>query len=452
MSADDEGPSLEGESVELLRTLIRNACVNDGTEASGQEHRNAEVLGSLLEATGADLERYEPVPGRVSLVASVEPPRPDAEVLVYLAHTDVVPVSPDGWSRDPFEAEVVDGEVWGRGAVDMLNLTSTMAVAFRRLLAKGRPPCGLVYAAVADEEAGGGLGAKWLVEHVPLLRSATGVVSEFGGMPMRTPSGRTKLPIVVAEKGVNWTRLVVHGHPGHGSQPYGADNALHKAALVVQRLAEASPEIRIVPVWEAYVRGLGLDRELTEALVDPSRVDDALRRLPKGLAVQAHASTRTTFTPTVAHGGTKTNVIPDRVELEVDIRILPGEDPAEVPARLRAILGDLAGSVDIDQRHRDAGTESPTGTPLWHALARTAAQIVPGSELVPFLVAGGTDSRYFRLLGVPAYGFGLFSERVPLEDFQAMFHGNDERVDTESLRRSAQLFAELPHQLAAIAS
>jgi acetylornithine deacetylase/succinyl-diaminopimelate desuccinylase-like protein len=452
MGDQHEAAALEGEAVELIRTLIANACVNDGTEASGQEQRNADVLGSLLEGTGADVERYEPAPGRVSLVASVEPPRPDSPVLVYLAHTDVVPVSPEGWSRDPFGAELVDGEVWGRGAVDMLNLTSTMAVAFRHLLSKGRPPCGLIYAAVADEEAGGGMGAKWLVEHVPLLRSATGVISEFGGMPMRTASGSTKLPVVVAEKGVNWTRLVVHGHPGHGSQPLGTDNALVKAARVVRRLAEAEPEVRILPVWEAYVRGLELDPDLTEALLDPGRVDHALARLPKGLAVQAHASTRTTFTPTVAHGGTKTNVIPDRVELEVDIRILPGEDPAEVPARIAALLGDLAASVEIDQRHSDAGTESPTDTPLWHALARSAQAIVPGSELVPFLVAGGTDSRYFRLLGVPAYGFGLFSERVPLEEFQAMFHGNDERVDVESLRRSAQLFAELPHQLAAIAS
>lgn len=442
---------LEGEAVELIRTLIRNACVNDGTEASGQEQRNADVLGSLLEETGADLERYEPVPGRVSLVASVEPPRPGSPVLVYLAHTDVVPVSPEGWSRDPFGAELVDGEVWGRGAVDMLNLTSTMAVAFRQLLSKGRPPCGLIYAAVADEEAGGGMGAKWLVEHVPLLRTATGVVSEFGGMPMRTPSGATKLPVVVAEKGVNWTRLVVHGHPGHGSQPFGTDNALAKAAVVVQRLAEAEPEVRILPVWEAYVRGLELGAELTEALLDPAQVDEALARLPKGLAVQAHASTRATFTPTVAHGGTKTNVIPDRVELEVDIRILPGEDPADVPGRIRAILGELADSVEIDQRHHDTGTESPTDTPLWHALERSARAVVPGSELVPFLVAGGTDSRYFRLLGVPAYGFGLFSERVPLADFQAMFHGNDERVDTESLRRSAELFAALPGQLAQLA-
>jgi acetylornithine deacetylase/succinyl-diaminopimelate desuccinylase-like protein len=448
VAADREAATLEGEAVELLQQLIRNACVNDGTEASGHEHRNAEVLSSLLEGTGADLERFEPIPGRVSLVASVDPPRPDAEVLVYLAHTDVVPVSPAGWSRDPFAAELVDGEVWGRGAIDMLNLTSTMALAFRRLLARGRPPCGLIYAAVADEEAGGIHGARWLVEHLPLLRRATGVVSEFGGMPLRTASGATKLPVVVAEKGVNWTRLVVHGRPGHGSQPFGADNALVKAAQVVQRLAEATPEIRILPVWETYVRGLDLDPELTEALVDPARVDQAISSLPRGLAAQAHASTRTTFTPTVAHGGTKTNVIPDRVELEVDIRVLPGEDPGEIPERLGALLGDLASSVEIDQRHRDAGTESPTGTPLWQALARSADRILPGSELVPFLVSGGTDSRFFRLLGVPAYGFGLFSNRIPLGEFLAMFHGNDERVDTASLRLSAELFSDLPQQLA----
>ncbi len=451
MGTPQEAGRLEGEAVELLQALIRNACVNDGSEGSGEEHRNAAVLAALLEGSGVDLERYEPAPGRVSLVASVDPPRPDGPVLVYLAHTDVVPVSPEGWRRDPFGGELVDGEVWGRGAVDMLNLTATMAVALRRLLARGRPPCGLVYVAVADEEAGGHLGAKWLVEHLPLLRRVHGVVSEFGGMPLRTPSGATKLPVVVAEKGVNWTRLVVHGRPGHGSQPFGADNALAKTALVVQRLLASEPEVRILPVWEAYVAGLGLPPELTEALLDPAGVDRVLPELPRALAAQAHAATRATFTPTVAHGGTKTNVIPDRVELEVDIRILPGEDPAEVPARLAAALGDLAPSVEIDQRHRDPGSESPTDTPLWHALARSAQQVVPGSELLPFLVAGGTDSRFFRALGVPAYGFGLFSERLPLGDFQAMFHGNDERVDVESLRRSAELFAALPGHFADLA-
>ncbi|MDQ3148168.1 MAG: M20/M25/M40 family metallo-hydrolase, partial [Actinomycetota bacterium] len=206
-----------GEVTDLLQHLIRNACVNDGAVDSGGEARSVDTLASYFEGAGLDVERYEPEPGRASLVGRIEGSNPDAPTLMLMGHTDVVPVSPEAWRRDPFGGELVDGEVWGRGAVDMLNLTASMAVAVRRLAASGfRPEGGLVYLAVADEEALGTHGAKHLTEREADAVAADYVITESGGIPIPTPSG-PKLPVVVAEKGSYWCTLRVRGTPGHAS-------------------------------------------------------------------------------------------------------------------------------------------------------------------------------------------------------------------------------------------
>src|SRR6202011_2286829 len=178
------------EVTDLLQQLIRNACVNDGTIASGHESRSVDLLSSVLEGPGVELETYEPEPGRASLVARIEGSDPAAPTVLLMGHTDVVPANPDGWQRDPFGGELVDEEVWGRGAIDMLNLTASMAVATRRMARSGWRPRGtLVYLAVADEEALGTYGAEWLTAHAPDAVAADYVVTETGGIPMPTASG-----------------------------------------------------------------------------------------------------------------------------------------------------------------------------------------------------------------------------------------------------------------------
>ena len=226
----DDTEVRDPEVVELLQQLIRNACVNDGSDASGNEVVNAELLRTSLEGAGCDLEMYEPLPGRASLVARIEGSDPTAPALCYLAHTDVVPANPDTWSRDPFCGDLVDGEVWGRGAVDMLNITASMALAFQRLARGGfRPQGSLILAAVADEEALGSHGAGWLSEHAAAAVGADYVITESGGIPIETPGGR-RLPIIVGEKGSCWCRLRIRGEAGHASTPLRTDNALVTAA------------------------------------------------------------------------------------------------------------------------------------------------------------------------------------------------------------------------------
>jgi len=434
------------DAVELLQDLIRNQCVNDGTVESGGEARSVDLLNGYLAGSGLDVERYEPQPGRASLVARIEGSDPDAPSLLLMGHTDVVPVNPDGWSRDPFGADVVDGFVWGRGAVDMLNETATMAVAFRRLAESGFKPKGtLSYLAVADEEALGTWGARHLVEHERDAVYADYVITESGGFQMPTPDG-PRLPVMTDEKGTYWSKLTVKGTPGHGSQPFRTDNALVTAAEVVRRIAEYRPETAIGETWRRFVEGMHYPPEFADSLLKADDLRAFCETLPLGMARVAYACTHTTFAPTVIHGGTKTNVIPDRVELQVDIRTLPGQTAPEVDALLADALGDLADRVEIESND-DPSTASPTETPLWECLERVSGRLVEGSALVPFVMVGGTDNRYFRRAGSVGYGFGLFSRRLGFEDYATMFHGNDERVDIESLTLCTELWDAVARDL-----
>jgi len=294
--------AVETEATELLRTLIRNGCVNTGEAASGHEDRSVDALEDFFAGSGLSCERYTSQPGRMSLITRIEGTDRQAPALLLMGHTDVVPVNASGWQRDPFAGDLVDGIVWGRGAIDMLNLTSTMAVATRRLAASGWKPRGtLIYLAVADEEAGGFLGAGHLVEHHADAVKCDYVITESGGVPIPTKSGHT-LKVTVGEKGGNWRRLVVHGTPGHGSRPFRTDNALVTAARVIQRLAEYRPKARILDAWRGYVEALELEPGLTDALVDPDRVWETARDLDNlALAREAHACTHTTFSPNIAH-------------------------------------------------------------------------------------------------------------------------------------------------------
>jgi len=407
------------EVTDLLQQLIRNGCVNDGRPESGWEVRSASLLESYLDGAGLDLERYESAPGRDNLVTRIEGSDPAAPTLLLLGHTDVVPVNPDGWRHDPFGGELIDDVVWGRGAVDMLNLTASMAVAVKHLAGRGFSPRGtLIYAAVADEEALGTFGAAWLLKEHPDAVRADYVITESGGFKMPLPSTTgPKLPVIVAEKGAYWCTLRIRGTPGHASMPFRTDNALVKAAEVICALAAIDPAPRLDDVWNRFVADYNLTPALGALLVDPDGVRDYLEGAAGeeiGLARELHAITRTTYAPTIAHGGVKANVIPDAVNIQVDIRTLPGDTAETVRAAIARAL--------------------------WHSLQNVSERLVPGARIVPLTSTGATDARFFRALGATAYGYALFSDRITYDDYGAMFHGNDERVDQESLRLSTALW------------
>ena len=437
-----------GWTVELLQTLIRNACVNDGSRGSGGEGRNADVLSSVVETGGVTVERFEPAPGRVSIVARLEGTDPGAPSLCLMGHTDVVPVDPDGWSRDPFGGELVAGEVWGRGAVDMLNLTASMAVAFVDLARSPvRPRGDVIYFAVADEESGSAYGARWMADHAPEAIRADYVLTENGGLHSG-PDGERRVGITVAEKGVAWRRLRVHGTPGHGSMPFRSDNALVTAAAIVALLHRYQPSARFSELWPVRVASLPVDDETKALLLDERRIDEVLEAMPNaGTAAYLHACSHTTLSPNLVAGSMKTNVIPGTVDVNVDIRTLPGETEADVEAHLRAALGDVADQVEVTVLLNDPASTSRIDTPLWDALQRSVQRQFPATSLLQQLSVGFTDARIYRQMGAVAYGAGLLSPTIDAGEFGRRFHGNDERIDVESLGLTTQLWLDVVRDL-----
>ena len=435
---------LTHETTELLQQLIRNGCVNDGTRESGEETRNADVLRAVLEGAGLEVETLGQVDGRDSVVARIDGSDPDAPTLMLMGHTDVVPAVGEDWREDPFGGELIDGEVWGRGALDMLCLTASMAVAVRHLADTGWTPRGsLVFLGVADEEAGGTHGAQWLVDEHWDAVECDYVLTELGGFVDDSAPAGVRIDVPVAEKGTSWRRITVRGTPGHGSAPWGSDNALVTASEVVRRLASHTTATHVDELWRAAIRSAGFPADLEEAMLDPGRIRDHLDELPDGWAAIAHACTHMTISPNVAHGGQKTNTIPDRVVLEVDIRTLPGQTRADVDAELRAALGDLYDRVQMEVIEERTASASPTDTPLYDLLTERLLTINPGAIVYPSLITGGTDASFFREKGVPSYGAGAFSDRTQVAEVMARFHGLDERIDVESLRLQTQLWLDV---------
>jgi acetylornithine deacetylase/succinyl-diaminopimelate desuccinylase-like protein len=258
------------------------------------------------------------------------------------------------------------------------------------------------------------------------------VITESGGFPIGSEDA-TKLPVLVAEKGILWSKLRVTGTPGHGSMPFRTDNALVKAAEVVRRIAEHKPKTKIQDEWRRFVGTMGLPEEMTAPLLQEEGFTDVIANLPIGMSRMAYSCAHTTITPTVIGSGGKLNIIPDTVEIDLDIRTLPGDGLDEVKAMIDEALGDLAGDVELIVQSEHPATRSSKDTPLWDALERTTRVFYPSSELVPMLMVGATDARFFRNAGSVAYGFGLFSRNMTLDDLATMGHGDNERIDLASL-------------------
>jgi acetylornithine deacetylase/succinyl-diaminopimelate desuccinylase-like protein len=229
--------------------------------------------------------------------------------------------------------------------------------------------------------------------------------------------------------------------------PYGADNAVIKAAEVVKRLSEYHPTAKLDEMWAARVMATNMPDDVKAGLLDPNRLEATLAMLPVATAKLLHACTHTTISPNVVHGGVKTNVIPDVVEIDVDIRTLPGDDSDRVLHYLREALGDLADEVEISPLFNDLSSISPMHNELWGILQRRTQVVYPEAELLPELIVGGTDSRFFRSKGTVAYGTGLFAPGVDFALFASRFHGHDERIDVESLGLSTDYWLGICHDL-----
>ena len=413
--------SIREEVTELLQELIR---VNT-TNPPGNETAAAELLRTYLEDSGVMCELYAKVPERANLVARI-PGRGDGPKLLFLSHTDVVLADPAEWAADPFGGELRDGEVWGRGALDMKGQVAASAVAIASLAREGFEPAGdLIFAATADEEVGAGFGAQWLCETHPdvvrcdyCINEGSGDRLELGGKPFYICS--------VAEKMSAPFRLRVRGRSGHASMPGIADNALVKAAPLITALGEHEPEQRLTPEVEALLETVTGEK--------PTSPQDALasaRAIGKSFGEMVEPLLSMTLSPTMVKASRQRNVIPAICDVTVDSRLLPGMTPAEQQEVVRTVLGE--GEYDLEVLESHGGTRSPIQTPLWDAVASWVEEVEPEARPAPICVAGFTDSHWFReAFGTVAYGF--FPARVmDIELAARLIHSADERVPVEDL-------------------
>jgi acetylornithine deacetylase/succinyl-diaminopimelate desuccinylase-like protein len=466
--SDEAWGNATDETVRVLRELIRIPSVNppDPGLPDG-ELRAARAVGDLLADAGLRAEILEPAAGRGSVVARVRGDGTGGDPLLLLSHLDVVPAPPEApWTHDPFAADLDDGYVWGRGAVDMKAMVA-MEVEVLRLLASearaaGRDPAAdpvpglrrdVLFACTADEEAGGRDGAGWIADHRPELLRAAGAVNECGGVSVEV-AGRRLYPIGVAEKGFAIFRIVVSGTAGHGSMPRD-DNAAVLAAEVVRRLAVPGP-IRPSAVMRdaldavaAAIRGRGRETLRRIAADDEPDADAAIAAACDPTTARAlRAVLRDTVSPNVVRAGVKYNVIPGRAEIEVDCRILPGTTGEAMADELRRRIGeDLLPACELELRLERPPVEAPAAGPLYELLVAALRDHDPDAVPVPVMVPFATDAKSTIPLGTPTYGFSPL-RLDPRERFLDRFHAVDERVSVDALRFGLRVLYDVVRRFA----
>ena len=441
--------SLYDDTLDLLQELIRNACVNDLTADSGEEYRNAATLEKFFEGTDVKVQKFEPHPGRVSVAFTVDGSDPQAEPLTLLGHIDVVPVDEPKWTKPPFDALIEDGKLYGRGAVDMLFITASQAAVTRKIAQGPRPKGTLTFVGLADEEARGGLGAKWISENQPEAFSWRNCLSETGGSHLPVLDGSDAIGFNVGEKGAGQRRIHVHGDAGHGSTPFGKDFAVVKIAEVARRIAAAQPPAVSNETWEGFVRAFKFDEATQQVLIDGTATDADYEKFG-ALSAYAHAFSHTTIAQTVLRAGGAINVLPSHAWLEMDIRPFPGQTQEDLDDFLRTALGDLADEVEIEHLITEPATHSPADGPLWDAIVSTTQEFFPDAAIVPVHATGGSDLRFARRLegdnGGRAYGFAMHARNRDMASANSQLHSHDEHLYLEDLELTVRAYDSLVHK------
>jgi acetylornithine deacetylase/succinyl-diaminopimelate desuccinylase-like protein len=421
------GPAAaEGEVVRLCSELIQIDSVNTGDPATigDGETRAARYVQSKLAEVGYETVFYESVPGRGNVVCRLAGADPDRGALLIHGHLDVVPANAADWTVDPFSGAVRDGYVWGRGAVDMKDMVAMTLALARDYRRRGViPPRDLIFAFVADEEAGGYFGARWLVAHHPeLFAGATEAISEVGGFSITLDSTRRAYLVAAAEKGIAWATLRATGTAGHGSM-INDDNPVTRIAAAVGKLGTHVFPITRTATVDAFLAHV---TELTGLDFPDEDLEGAIAKLGP-IARLVMATLRNTANPTMLTAGYKMNVIPGEARATVDCRILPGSEDT-----FREQIAELVGDGITIEWVWQPPLEVPFEGPLVEAMTAALTAEDEGAHAVPYMLSGGTDNKVFAQLGINGYGFSPL--RLPPElDFTSLFHGVDERVPVDAL-------------------
>jgi acetylornithine deacetylase/succinyl-diaminopimelate desuccinylase-like protein len=408
------------QAVDHLQALLRI----DTTNPPGNEIAAAQYIAGVLSRYGYAPEIVEPESGRGSVVTRFRGTGEREPLLLY-GHTDVVPADAGHWRHDPFSGDIADGCLWGRGALDMKSLVAQELMVMLMLARDGRRLSrDVIFAATADEEAGGNAGMGYLVDHHPELVSAAFGLSEGGGTTMYI-AGRPLYDIRTAEKGSYRFRIRARGEPGHGSIPR-RETAVTAVARAVLTLSDYRSQYHPTATFTAFFT------VLCEMLgVAPPRgtpTEEDLRRIdtivPAGLSAYLHAISHNTAVPTGLAAGRKINVIPAEAEALVDGRYLPGITEDEFHAELRTLLG---ARLEIEPLSRCAPLEQSPANELYRTIEAVMRHHAPEARTTPIMLSGATDARHLARLGATCIGFGPV--RIP-ESFatESLVHGHDERI------------------------
>jgi len=420
-----EREELHAEAISICQTLIRIPSVNFG-DGKGDESAVAAKVVELLGEVGIDSKIYESAPGRCNVIAHIKGSNQDRPGLVVHGHLDVVPASAEDWSVDPFSAEIKDGMIWGRGAVDMKNMDAMIIAIFRMWARKGiKPPRNIVLAFFADEEAGSLFGSRWMVaQHPEIFKGCTEAVSEVGGFSVTVSGGKRLYFIEAAQKGIHWMKLSASGRAGHGSM-MNPENAVTRISEAVSKLGNFEWPQRYTKTVKQLFKKIA---EATGKTYDEKDLRPLLAEIGP-MARMIGATLQNTANPTMLEAGYKANVIPQSASAVIDGRFLPGFEQ-ELNQTIKDIVGP---QISIETITRDIALEVDFEGDLVEAMNRSILVFDPEAIPVPYLMSGGTDNKALSELGIVGYGFSPL-KLPPDLDFMALFHGVDERVPVDGIK------------------
>lgn len=417
------------EVVTYTSELIRIDTTNHG-RGDGVERQAAEYVAERLSEAGVEPVLLEKAPDRTNVVARIPGTDPSADALLVHGHLDVVPADPADWSVHPFSGEIRDGVVWGRGAIDMKNMDAMVLAAVRAWSRAGiRPRRDLVLAFTADEEDSAEFGSGFLADHHPeLFEGCTEGISESGAFTFHTADGMRLYPVAAGERGTGWLKLTARGKAGHGSK-VNRSNAVSRLAAAIHRIGEHRWPVRLIPTVRAALTELAAVRGVEPPKLDAPDFDvDAFLGTLGDAATLVEPTVRNSANPTMLGAGYKVNVIPGSATAMVDGRMLPGAEE-----EFRTTLDELTGpDVDWEFYHREPALEAPLETGTFDVLRESLEHFDPTAHVMPWCMSGGTDAKQFSRLGIAGYGFSPL--KLPAGfDYQALFHGVDERVPVDAL-------------------
>ncbi|HCM94973.1 M20/M25/M40 family metallo-hydrolase [Glutamicibacter arilaitensis] len=425
---------MENEAVEICRKLIQIDTTNYGGNKGAGELEAARYVAQLLQEVGLAAQIYESAPGRANVLVRIPGADRTLPALVVHGHLDVVPAIAEDWSVDPFGAEIIDGMIWGRGAVDMKNMDAMIIAAVRHLQRENiTPQRDLIIAFFADEEAGGDYGSGWMVQNHPeLFAGATEAISEVGGFSVEI-NGRRAYMLQTAEKGIAWLKLTAQGMAGHGSQ-LNPDNAVTALAGAVHRIGEHQWPLSYTKTTRALLEQVAELAGLDFDEANPAPLLTAMGNVSRFVG----ATLQNTANPTALEAGYKHNVIPGQAHALIDCRTLPDQHEATLQT-----LRELAGEhVEVSMMHEQDSLEVPFAGPLVESMVQSLLAEDPDAVVLPYMLSGGTDNKWLAKLDITGYGFAPL--QLPAElDFTGMFHGVDERVPVDSIKFGVRVLHKL---------